>query len=308
VKATGGELVNYTVKGWLDGWLKGRLDASPATVKRYERILSLFYVHLGPRAERGLTTLQPAQVESFRDYLHKKQSPSTANLAIKVLKAAFASAVAKRQLEFSPAQHIAKVATEESKRRPFTLAEINKLLAAADDEWKTMVMLGFYTGQRLSDCTALTWRAVDLTAGSIALTTAKTKRRIVLPLAKPLLAHLMKLAGDNPDAPLCPTLHGSKPGPVSGKFYNILVAAGLAPHRRKDIKTGAGRSGRRQLNELSFHSLRHSAVSELKNAGVSEAIAMDLVGHESAAISRHYTKIADGAKRDALNKLPDVTL
>jgi hypothetical protein len=45
----------------------------------------------------------------------------------------------------------------------------------------------------------------------------------------------------------------------------------------------------------------------IKNAGVSEAIAMDIIGHESKAISRQYTHIDDAAKRAAFGKMPDVT-
>jgi hypothetical protein len=53
--------------------------------------------------------------------------------------------------------------------------------------------------------------------------------------------------------------------------------------------------------------LRHTATSLLKNAGVSEAVARHIIGHESAPISRHYTHIDESSKRKALAKLPDVT-
>ena len=46
--------------------------------------------------------------------------------------------------------------------------------------------------------------------------------------------------------------------------------------------------------------------SLLKNAGVSEAVAMDIIGHDSKAISQHYTHIEQNAKRAALSKLPDL--
>jgi hypothetical protein len=36
-------------------------------------------------------------------------------------------------------------------------------------------------------------------------------------------------------------------------------------------------------------------------------VARDIIGHESAAISRHYTHIDEETKRKALAKLPDVT-
>jgi hypothetical protein len=45
----------------------------------------------------------------------------------------------------------------------------------------------------------------------------------------------------------------------------------------------------------------------LKNAGVSDVVTRDIIGHESAAISKNYTHIEAETKRAALNKLPDVT-
>jgi hypothetical protein len=45
----------------------------------------------------------------------------------------------------------------------------------------------------------------------------------------------------------------------------------------------------------------------LKNAGISPAIVMDLVGHDSAEISAHYTTISSEAKRSAMDMMPDIT-
>ena len=44
----------------------------------------------------------------------------------------------------------------------------------------------------------------------------------------------------------------------------------------------------------------------LKNAGVSDAVARDIIGHESEAISRQYTHIDMAAKRKAIESLPDI--
>jgi len=86
-----------------------------------------------------------------------------------------------------------------------------------------------------------------------------------------------------------------------------MVKAGLVGKRTHQSK-GKGRDVRRDTSRISFHSLRYSTTSALKNAGVSEAVAMDLVGHETAAVSRNYTRIAHEAKREAIAKLPDITL
>jgi hypothetical protein len=45
----------------------------------------------------------------------------------------------------------------------------------------------------------------------------------------------------------------------------------------------------------------------LKDSGASESVTRDIIGHESAEISRHYTHVDEKSKRAALNLLPDIT-
>ena len=173
-----------------------------------------------------------------------------------------------------------------------------------------LILTAIYTGQRLGDIVRMTWENVDLTNKMIFFTTQKTGRRIILPIAKPLLDYL--LGGIMPDdisQPLFPSSFGivqkqGKVGTLSNQFYEIMVASGLAEPREKG-KTGRGHSTKRRQSPISFHSLRHTATSLLKNAGVSEAVAMDIIGHSSKAISRVYTHIDDATKRKALDS--DVT-
>jgi integrase len=56
-----------------------------------------------------------------------------------------------------------------------------------------------------------------------------------------------------------------------------------------------------------FHSLRHSAVTMLKASGLLDVFAREIVGHESAAVSRQYTHLSTDDKRAAIQRLPDVT-
>ena len=61
------------------------------------------------------------------------------------------------------------------------------------------------------------------------------------------------------------------------------------------------------MSELSFHSFRHSAVTMLKASGLSDVFAREIVGHESAEISRQYTHLSTDDLRRAMKRLPDVT-
>jgi len=57
---------------------------------------------------------------------------------------------------------------------------------------------------------------------------------------------------------------------------------------------------------LSFHALRHTAVSLLKDAGIPEAVVMELVGHDSEAMSAHYTHVGTEALAKAVAALPKI--
>ena len=320
VKIAGGELTSYTVRSWLNAWLTDKTDASKATIVAYRQIVDLFLTHLGARANRSLTSLQPRQIEDFKKNLVNRVSPGTVNKALAILKAGFSRAVTKRQLEFSPAEHVEQVEEDQSRRRPFTDDEIKKLLKATGSpklkeqleleapEWRTMILVGFYTGLRLGDCANLTWANVDLLSSTLTVKTQKTGRNQILPIAKPLARHLNTLAGDDPAAPLCQSIHGQRPALLSNHFHLVMSAAGLVDKRTHErIGEGKGRSARRETSRISFHSLRYNTTSALKSSGVSDSVAMDIVGHETASISRNYTRIADDAKRTAINKLPDIT-
>lgn len=307
-------LPGSTVKGFLDGWLRRKeLEAGETTHARYATVVADLLEFLGPRAGRELAHLSAKEITAFRDHLAKRLTPGTVNVSLKIIRSAMAQARRDGLVDVNEAERVTLLKNGRAfERRPFTLPELRRVLDAANEEWRGMILVGLYTGLRLSDVATLTWSNVDLQAGELAVTTGKTGRRQVLPLAKPLLRHLEGLpAGDNPEAPLFPEAYAARQrsqygGTLSNQFRGVLVSAGLAK-ARSHISTGKGRDARRTLGGLSFHCLRHTATSLLKNAGVSDAVARDIIGHESAAVSQQYTHVDADTKRRAMATMPDVT-
>ena len=82
--------------------------------------------------------------------------------------------------------------------------------------------------------------------------------------------------------------------------------AGLVTRRTHKAVKGKARNERREVGGLSFHCLRHTATSLLKNAGVSDVVAREIIGHESEAVSRAYTHIEGDTLRAAIGKMPDI--
>jgi integrase len=303
------------IKSWCETWTEAKaIQTEESTHARYKRVIERFTSFLGEaKSKRDLSTLQASDVARFRDREAKELSRSTANLGVKVLRICLGEAVRQGLLAVNPAVRVKLLkSTAESKRRAFTLAEIKRILKACGDdtEWRGLVLFGLYLGQRLGDLAKLTWRAVDLDTGEVAFSTRKTGRRIVLPLVQPLADYLASIpASDNPNAFIFPSAASAKrTASLSNQFRDILVAAGLVePRPRGHKSTGKGRDQAREVSEISFHSLRHSAVTMLKAAGVSDFIAREIVGHESAAVSRQYTHLTTDDKRAAMQRLPDVT-
>ena len=93
------------------------------------------------------------------------------------------------------------------------------------------------------------------------------------------------------------------PRPYRDQFTNILAAVNL---REAVTHTSAkqGRDTAREVATVSFHSLRHSAVSLLKAAGVPDATVMALVGHKTLAMSSHYTHVGKESLESAVASLP----
>lgn len=324
-RATGERLPSSTVRAYFESWLaRKQPETAAATIAAYRGHTRTFLAFLGPRAEAEIARVGAPDILAFRKAESERVSPTSVNIAVKFLRMVFEQARRDGLIMDNPAEGVAllkkSAGAEAAERRPFTLPELGRLLAVADGEWRSLVLFGFYTGARLGDLARLTWANVDLERDELRFTTGKTGRRQILPLAAPLRRHLDGLpAGDNPRQPLHPRAFGvvarqGKSAMLSRQFRELMADAGLAPvqtHVRmkadgKGEPTGNGRAGRRRTSEISFHALRHTATSLMKNAGVSAAVVQEFIGHESDAVNRIYTHIETASLRRAADALPDL--
>jgi integrase len=170
----------------------------------------------------------------------------------------------------------------------FTHEQLCALVAKASPEWKTAILLAYYSGLRLRDAVSLTWDNVNFDLRQIRYFPRKSNRRrsqavvassqvrrpdwkkhvtgqLEVPLMPEVESHLLSLpSSDAPEAKLCPMLGAKSTGGnrgLSRTFQSVMAAAGIYSDRGVE-KRGKGR----QFKTLGFHSLRHTFVSELANA------------------------------------------
>ncbi len=311
----GERLASATLAAFVNRWLeRKRVESKPRTFEKYAIVARKFVAFLASRAGADIASITQAEIAAYRDDAASRLSIGTANGELKIIRSIFQQAHRDALIDQNPAARVAIMARhgDEVERRAFTLPELSRILGECDSEWRGLVMFGLYSGQRLKDVATLTWQNIDLDRDQLCLVTGKTNRRQIIPLASPLRRFIDEslAAGDDPKAPLFPRSIGyvkrSKSGTagvLSDQFYHILAAVGLAKPRTHE-STGKGRSVKRELNELGFHCLRHTATSLMKNAGISPAIVQDIIGHDSSAVSAHYTHIEESAKRKAVDAMP----
>lgn len=311
-RATGDTVKRATVKDFLDGWLhRKEMELADSSVTEYRRVAKEFQESIGKRAEKDVSQVTPAQVSAWRDGMTARLSAQTVNKALKALRGAWSQAAREGLVTSNPFKSVDLVKgrrTFETTRRAFTLEEMRRILAAAAGEWRGIILFGLYTGQRLSDITSLAWNQIDTAEGVVRYVTAKTGAVLDLPLAAPLLDWIGKAkVPKSPTAPLFPEADAATVSQNSKAFARVLVAAGLRKELPSHTGTGKGRNSKREVSEVTFHCLRHTATSLLKNAGVSDVVAMEIIGHKTEAISRAYTHIESKTMRRAIEALPDVT-
>ncbi|MFZ4765330.1 MAG: tyrosine-type recombinase/integrase [Roseimicrobium sp.] len=305
---TGQEFAAVSVREFMDGYVKRRSrEVSAATMAAYKGAAERFKKWLGERADAELFRVEKRDVLAYRDHLGDSLHANTANHALKLLRVFFRDAKREGLVFENPCEDVPTLRKERgtTTRRGFTLDELRVVLReVAGTEWVSLIRLGLYTGQRMGDLAGLRWSAIDLAHDEIRFTTGKTGRVVIVPMCSPLKEHILTLAaGDVPDGFVHPRAAEMGVSHLSREFGEVLARCGFREQANHD-KAKNGRASRRELNALSFHSLRHSAVSMMKNAGISPAIVQDLVGHESAEMSAHYTHIESDAKRKALATLP----
>ncbi len=315
MERTTGETLNVqSTADFFADWIK-RSGRKLGTTDRYRPVLNGFVSFIGERrAKASIASVTTTEIERYRDaQISAGKTASTANLTVQVLRAAFSSAHRAGISLSNPATAVELLGTSEAdERQPFTREQTRDLLAAADTEWRGMILFGYHTGIRLHDVANLTWQNIDLAAQTLVFRDQKTsarkrrsKRDTTVFLHPDLVAYLEGLpTSDNPAAPLFPSLYGKPSGShggLSNAFARLMVKAKVRAPLGEE-KQGKGR----QFRLLSFHSFRHTLISNLANADISSDVRKEITGHSGEDVHRRYVHLELSAQRRAIGAIESV--
>jgi integrase len=205
---SGERVVRTSFRQYLDDWFDGKKAETAASTMTFCRSsITKFLQFLGKRSDDPMTEVTKQDVVAFRNSLITQVSAKTANHDLKALKMLFKSARRDGVISEDPTEFVETLRRERRPKikRPFTLPELRTVLDLASDEWRSMILFGLYSGQRLGDIATLRWNNIDLAHGELRFSTRKTEKTMILPLAKPLRKYIESLsAPSDPSAPLHP--------------------------------------------------------------------------------------------------------
>jgi integrase len=193
-------------------------------------------------------------------------------------------------------------------RRRLSLTELQNVCSLAQGELRTLLCLGLYLGARLGDCATLKWGAVDFQKRMVTYTPHKTAKKVPKPLNTHMHPELFAILSETPQAArtgyiLPTTAHAyieQGAAAVTKGIQAHFEACGIAT---TEERTGAGV---RRVTVAGFHSLRHSSVSLIRDAGAAQSVSQAIAGHSGDEIHRLYTHADPEAIRRAVESLPPV--
>ena len=199
-------------------------------------------------------------------------------------------------------------AGEEYTREAFTLTELKTLLSMATGEVRLLVMLGYYCGLRLGDAATLKWSEVDLDERMITRVQNKVRKRVKkkesatvrVGINSDLMAELAAIPEGERGVYVLPMLAADYATMAGRKRIAREIAALM---KKCGITTREIDSDGRGHCIRGFHSLRHSNITKLTEAGANATAVSKLAGHSNLNMTAHYAHLTSDTAHELAEKL-----
>lgn len=276
----------------VDAWRKSprRRDVSAELEEDYAREIARFVKWAGEGVE--MAAVDDAMAERYAVELGRQVSGNTYNKHLVTLTAAWRAVGRAAGVRGNPWADLPRKRKDTHSRRSLTKEEVAKVLALAEGELRSLVLVGLWTGLRLGDACRLKWDAFKAD-GAVEVKTAKTGAVVRLPASR-LMAELGK-RGEGYVMPGMAAAYGRDSSAVSKRVTDLFTRAGIATREKR-------KGWLQSRPTASFHSLRHTFVTRCVEAGVPVAVVRELVGHTRETMTEHYSHISAEAMEAAFKK------
>lgn len=149
---------------------------------------------------------------------------------------------------------------------------------------RQIIIIALNTGMRRGELLNLKWQNINYRDRYIEITEQKKGQFSGIPMNDAVLETLRSI----------PRMVGSDyvfPGRVQGKPYHDLFR-----HFERAVKAA-------KLEDVNFHTLRHTAASHMVMAGVPIPAVQEIMRHKTISMTLRYAHLSPESKRSAVNAL-----
>jgi len=273
--------LKYTVDDLIKQYKDLYLNKYPKRVKTQTHNLNWWQKHYGPKL---LLDVTPSLLAQAKDKLLQEnttrnapRSGPTGNRYFSTLSKAFSLASCEWEwiLE-NPFKRVSKLPENKGRTRFLSKEELQSLLQACKEHKNKnlygMVLMAASLGMRFGEIADLKWKNIDFENRLITLEFTKNQDVRVLPMPDQIFSFLKDINPlKNGEDYVFPSKDPSKRHP-----YSMI---------RKAFKAVLDQLG---LQDIVFHSLRHTAASHLAMSGATQGELMEVLGHRSPVMTKRY--------------------
>jgi integrase len=213
----------------------------------------------------------------------------TVNRELQVLSHLFHKAIEWKLATTNPVLGLERRPEPKGRTRYLTADEEGGLLKALPTKYHAVTRLGLMTGLRMGELRALLWKDVDLgPKPSLTVLRGKSQRTEHVPLNSDAVTVLRTVE----HVPL-----NSDPERTDPRVFPALPS-----HLSELFKWYAIKA---KLQDVTFHTLRHTFCSRLVQAGVPLRMVQVLARHSNIEVTERYAHVGDSHTREAVERLSE---
>ncbi len=224
----------------------------------------------------------------------KPPAPGTISLDLNILSAALEKLVARGDIGANPAKGVRRPKSPPSPRQPLNAVEVERLLSAASDRTRPLILAALLTGARFSELAGLRWGDVDAVAATVAIRRRKNTTAALLPLHPTLAAALARLRSLR-----------AREGGIPGADDSIFITPQGTPMKEpgKGWEGALRRAGLADRRGITFHSLRHTFACNYLSGGGNIRDLQHAMGHADISVTEVYLHASDARLREGVLRL-----
>jgi len=313
-----GTIKIHSIRETLEQYLAEIRSTKPstATIGKYTSKINSFLSHLGEnKSNQSINTLSKDDIQNWKDHLLEiGLGGTTVDWSVGLIKRALHNAEIDGLAVDNVAKGIRSIGEGAETKERFSEKEVRDIYDKACEEWKGMILIGLWYGMRINDAANLKWENVNIQdavpiVGTLTYVPTKTKKLkktpVELGIPDSVLRYILALRRTlkNPTGYLFPSLGGKKTGSgggLSNSFNRLMRKAGIVvPEGEK--KKGKGRTFKRK----GFHSLRHTMISRMTEAGIPHELGMAISVHSNRQVHERYVQFTSEVRNSVFKRMPD---